>query len=132
MPCNTNQYKKARPVLLVVSAETALTLVLALVCSAVFEQEVVFSVILGCGLFVVPNAYFTLYAFRYKGAEWAQFITRDFYWGQMGKLALTGVAFALVFRFYPKVHAIALFSSYCLLIAFHVITARLVSNSLQQ
>ncbi|MBU2986537.1 ATP synthase subunit I [Saccharophagus degradans] len=57
------------------------------------------SFLLGAIVYMLPNLYFTYYAFRYRGAQAARWIARSFSWGQSGKLALAAVGFALVFRF---------------------------------
>jgi ATP synthase protein I len=57
------------------------------------------SAVWGGLLFIVPQWYFTHYAFRYRGAKNAPWIARSFYQGQSGKMLLTAMGFALVWRF---------------------------------
>lgn len=114
---------------MVVGVELMITLLVTLACVPLSANEgLAMSVLLGSLLFVVPNAYFTLYAFRYRGAKWAHYIARSFYWGQAGKTALTIMAFALVFRFYPAVNSVALFCAYGLLMFIHLFVANHLSQ----
>lgn len=82
-----------------------------------FDQSLAYSYGLGVLVYVVPNSYFTIYAFRYRGAQMAPWISRSFSWGESGKLALTMVGFALVFRFERTVHVPLLFAGFCSMIA---------------
>ena len=70
------------------------------------------SVLLGGLLYWIPNAYFTLYAFRFRGAHAARDMLRSIYRGEMGKFVLTGLGFALIFIGAQPVNAVALFSAY--------------------
>lgn len=76
-----------------------------------------YSVALGAAVYIVPNAYFTLYAFRYRfnGADDqpARWIARSFNRGEFGKLVLAVAGFALVFRFVSPLNTPALFTGFC-------------------
>ncbi len=43
----------------------------------------------------------------------AQWIAKSFNWGESGKLALTAVGFALVFRLVEPLHVPSLFAGFC-------------------
>lgn len=92
------------------------------------EPTVAKSATFGGLLFIVPNAYFTFYAFRFRGAAWTYRITRSFYRGQTGKLALTAVGFALVFRFVDPLHNVGFFSVFALMMAVHIGVAASISS----
>ncbi|WP_107329989.1 F0F1 ATP synthase subunit I [Metapseudomonas otitidis] len=62
----------------------------------------------------LPNLYFAQKAFRYSGARAAQAIVRSFYAGEMGKLILTAVLFALTFAGVKPLEAPALFGAFLL------------------
>ncbi|MBD2836952.1 F0F1 ATP synthase subunit I [Pseudomonas sp. JM0905a] len=62
----------------------------------------------------VPNLYFARKAFRYSGARAAQAIVRSFYAGEMGKLILTAVLFALTFAGVKPLDAPAVFGVFLL------------------
>lgn len=70
------------------------------------------SVLLGGLVYWVPNAYFTLYAFRFRGAQAAILILRSMYRGEFGKLLLTGIGFALVFVLVKPIDPIGLFAAF--------------------
>jgi ATP synthase protein I len=75
---------------------------------------VAYSLLLGGLICAVPNAYFTLRAFRYRGASATQQIVRDFYVGEGIKLLLIGSGFALVFSSVDPLNALALFAGFVL------------------
>lgn len=71
---------------------------------------------LGAVIFILPNFYFALYAFRFHGARHAHWIAKSFKWGESGKFALVAVGFALVFRFISPLNAPLLFAGFCSMI----------------
>lgn len=125
-----NKRKGVRPVLSVIIVEGGVVLLLTLLCWPFFNGQTTLSVLLGGTIFVIPNTYFTLYAFRYRGAEWSDLIARSFLQGQMGKLALSAAAFALAFHFIPALNAMALFGSYIVLVFVHIVVAGFISSGL--
>lgn len=104
-------YTKKRPAFFNLLIELGIALPIYLIC-LIFNQLVAKSFALGCLIYIVPNAYFTYYAFRYRGAELTQWIVRSFKWGQTGKLALVMAGFALVFRFTGDLNHLALFGGF--------------------
>lgn len=62
----------------------------------------------------VPNMYFAHKAFRFSGARAAQAIVRSFYAGEMGKMILTAVLFALTFAGVKPLEALAVFGVFLL------------------
>lgn len=74
------------------------------------------SFLLGATVYMVPNAYFTLYAFRYHGSENSQLVVKSFYTGESGKHALAAVGFALVLKFISPLHLPTLFAGFIALI----------------
>lgn len=104
------------PALAVSLIQLAMLLPVSLVLVTV-SKVVAHSVLLGGLLFILPNAYFTIYAFRYSAADSAERVTRAFYWGQFGKIVLTIAGFAVVLRLVQPLHMPALMAAYCLMIA---------------
>lgn len=90
------------------------------------------SVLLGGLLFYIPNTYFTLYAFRYTGYPMGTWVVQSFYWGQSGKLALSAVGFAIVFRFVQPLNVGILFSAFFLMIVVHIFVATRLCSQMQQ
>lgn len=71
-----------------------------------------YSVLIGGLIYWVPNAYFTLYAFRFRGAQAAANVLRSMYRGEFGKFLLTGVGFALAFVLVKPLDSIGLFAAF--------------------
>lgn len=104
------------PALAVSCVQLALLSPIVLVL-AVMSKTLAYSALLGGVLFILPNAYFTAYAFRYSAADSAERVARAFYWGQFGKFVLTLVGFAVVLRMVQPLHVPILIAVYCLMIA---------------
>ena len=62
----------------------------------------------------VPNAYFTVKVFRYRGARAAQKIVRAFYQGEAIKILLMCAGFALTFVYVEPLSSGALFAGFIL------------------
>lgn len=94
------------------------------------EQVVAISFLLGGLVYSIPNLYFVHYAFRYSGAVLAPLITQSFSWGESGKMALSAVGFALVFRFVETLNHVALFAGFLTMIIFQwFVASRIVKVS---
>ncbi len=95
-----------------------------------FGKVAALSTMLGALVYVLPNLYFTHYAFRFRGAERAMWIRQSFLWGEMGKLSLTAVGFALIFRFMEPVSLYFLFAAFVLMIVLQWWLAQRLANAL--
>ena len=60
----------------------------------------------------LPNGYFALQAFRYRGAGNADKVVRSFTKGEFGKIGMTLVLFALAFTLLPSGHEAALLAGF--------------------
>lgn len=93
---------------------------LASFLALIWGTETAWSLLLGAAIFIVPNVYFTHYAFRYRfrkdGIDLSEWIYRSLMWGQMGKLSLATLGFALVFRFVDQLDVAGLFAGYMAMI----------------
>lgn len=85
------------------------------------------SALLGGLIAWVPNMYFALRAFRYRGARVAQKIVRSFYAGAFGKYVLTMVMFGIVFIKVRPLNALALFFGFIVVMAMYWIVPFLVA-----
>lgn len=74
------------------------------------------SALLGASLFIIPQQYFTLKAFRYMGARSVMLTVQNFYKGESSKLVLIAIGFALTFKFYQEVDTLALFTAFIVLV----------------
>ena len=73
-----------------------------------------YSAWLGGLIALIPNVYFTYKAFQYFGARSIAVIVQSFWAGQMGKLILTAVLFAVLFFGVEPLNVLAVFVSYVL------------------
>jgi ATP synthase protein I len=73
-----------------------------------FEAVVGYSTLLGGLISAVPNSYFALQAFKYQGAQNADKVVKSFIRGELGKLVLTGLLFALSFTLVTSLNEFAL------------------------
>ena len=71
-----------------------------------------YSLLLGGLICAVPNAYFTVKAFQYRGARAAQKIVRAFYLGEAVKILLICAGFALTFVYVEPLSSGALFAGF--------------------
>ena len=63
---------------------------------------------------LIPNVYFTYKAFQYFGARSIAVIVQSFWAGQMGKLILTALLFAVLFLGVKPLSVLAVFVGYIL------------------
>lgn len=100
------------PAFRVLMLQGVFTLVTAAIMYVLAGTVTACSVLIGGGLVIIPQAYFTAMAFRYYGARSAQAIVRSIWSGHAGKMILTAVLFALVFAGIKSLHVAALCVSY--------------------
>lgn len=70
------------------------------------------SMLLGGLVSVIPNSYFVVQAFRFRGASNAERVVRSFRKGEAGKIALTIVLFAVVFTLFNNVNEAILITGF--------------------
>ena len=67
----------------------------------IWEVQTGQSFFVGVMLDVLPSFVFTIYAFRFSGAQNIQHIAASFYRGETVKIMLTGAMFVAVIKFLP-------------------------------
>lgn len=67
-----------------------------------------YSVLLGGLISALPNSYFAFHAFRYSGARNADKVVKSFIRGELGKIVITLVLFALSFTLITSLNELAL------------------------
>ena len=77
-----------------------------------FDRVFAYSVLSGGLIAIVPQAYFALLAFRWRGARSVKAIARSSYAGELGKYALSVAGFALVFAVLRPINGPAVFVGY--------------------
>lgn len=99
---------KPPPVYKVILAQLAATALIAVISLLVSGSIVAYSVLLGGLISALPNTYFVMQAFRYRGARAADKVVKSFVKGELGKMAITLVLFALCFSLLSNVSELAL------------------------
>jgi len=89
-----------------------LLLLLAVISFWWMSPVISYSMLVGGLIYLVPNMYFAVYAFRFRGAQAAQRMLLGFYRGEIGKFLLSCVGFAIVFTFVKPLNVLALFIAY--------------------
>lgn len=89
-------------------------LLLVTTLCASWKLSVAYAFLMGGGLCILPNLYFTFYAFRFMGARSTQRIAQSFKQGLVGKFVLIMVGFACVFALlaFARQHALWVFVGY--------------------
>ena len=70
------------------------------------------SVFAGGLISALSNSYFAVQAFRYQGADNADKVVRSFLKGEIGKIVIAVLLFALSFNFLEGLNVVALFSGF--------------------
>ncbi len=105
---------KTPPVYKVIVAQVAATAFMA-AASLLFSGSIVAcSVLLGGLISALPNSYFALHAFRFQGARNAEKVVKSFIRGELGKIVLTVVLFALSFTLITNLNELALLLGFAL------------------
>ena len=91
-----------------------------------------YSALVGGLIFLLPNVYFALKAFRYTGARAAKQIMDSFYKGEAGKLILCAILFTMVFKWIPSLDIAALFLSFAIMLVTNWLTPLLAGRRTQR
>ena len=77
--------------------------VLTFLVNFIWDVQVAKSFFIGVMLDVLPSIVFTLYAFRFTGAQKLQLVAASFYRGETVKIMLTGAMFIAVIKMVPVI-----------------------------
>tara|TARA_R100001143_G_C3357723_1_gene133556 strand:+ start:709 stop:1119 length:411 start_codon:yes stop_codon:yes gene_type:complete len=117
---------KAPPIYKVIVTQFLVTVIAALSTFALMDTVTAYSVLLGGMISTIPNAYFALKVFRYRGARQMPLIVKSIYAGETGKLIITAVLFALVFAGIRPLNELAVIVSFIVtLVAGLIATAKM-------
>lgn len=105
---------KTPPVYRVIVAQLAMTIFIAVVSLLISGTVLAYSALLGGLISTLPNSYFALHAFRYQGARNAQNVVKGFIRGELGKIIITVMLFALSFTLITSLNEIALIIGFTL------------------
>jgi len=103
---------KAPPIRKIIASQFVTAVLIAVGGYAVQGWVVAYSLLAGGLICAIPNAYFSVKAFRYRGARAAKKIVKAFYVGEGIKILLTCAGFALTFVFVNPLSTPALFSGF--------------------
>jgi len=76
------------------------------------NAAVAISVLAGGLISALSNSYFAVQAFRHQGADNADKVVRSFLKGELGKIVIAVLLFALSFNFLEDLNVVALFSGF--------------------
>ena len=96
------------PVYKVIVAQLAATIFIAAVSLLFSGSVIAYSVLLGGLISALPNSYFAFQAFKYQGARNADKVVKSFIKGELGKIGITIVLFALSFSLITNLSELAL------------------------
>ena len=97
--------------------------ILVIVCIPLFAYDttVAWSLAAGGLVAIIPQAYFAMLAFRWRGASSARAIARSSYAGETGKFLLSVAGFAVVFATVRPISGLAVFAGYLVMLAIQII-----------
>lgn len=107
------------PIHRITVAQLAALVLLCLVVLA-FDKVRAYSVLSGGLIAVLPQAYFAVLAFRWRGARSARAIARSSYAGEVGKFLLSVAGFAVVFAALRPIDGLAVFVGYLAMLAIQI------------
>lgn len=113
--------KIARPPLLKITL--CQLVVLALICLAIValgDTTPALSFLCGGLVAVLPQAYFAIRAFRWRGAQAARKAAHAGYAAEVGKFVLSAAGFALVFALVRPIHGPAVFGGFIAMLAIQI------------
>ena len=102
------------PVSRIIGTQFLFLLILAGTAFAFLGTVSAYSVLLGGAITIDPNAYFASKVFRHTGARAMEQVVRSAYLGEIIKLALVGVGFALAYIFVRPLQVAALMAGFLL------------------
>jgi ATP synthase protein I len=120
---------KAPPVYKVILAQLAITGFISVISLLFSGTTMALSVLLGGLISALPNSYFALHAFKYSGARNADKIVRGFIRGELGKIVMTVVLFALSFALISSLNELALILGFIATHFVGVMMSGLISSS---
>ena len=107
--------------------------ILAVLCLPLFAYDgrVAWSLAAGGLIAIIPQAYFAMLAFRWRGASSARAIARSSYAGETGKFLLSVAGFAVVFATVRPISGLAVFAGYLVMLAIQIIGSWLLLSRSQ-
>jgi len=120
---------KTPPVYKVIIAQLAVTIFMAVISLLLSGIVLAYSVLAGGLISALPNSYFALHAYRYQGARNAQNVVKGFIRGELGKIIMTVILFALSFMLITSLNELALILGFTLIHFVGVVMSGFISYS---
>ena len=98
---------KTPPVYKVIIAQLTVTVFVAVIFLLISDVVLSYSLLVGGLISAVPNSYFALHAYRYQGARNAQNVVKGFIRGELGKIIMTVMMFAVSFALITSLNELA-------------------------
>lgn len=103
---------KPPPVHRVIVVQLVATVLIAAIFLTFSSVVAAYSIFIGGLISAIPNYFFAIQAFRYRGARNADKVVKSFMKGEMGKLAITLLLFALTFTLITAISEAALIGGF--------------------
>lgn len=116
----------AKPPLLRITLIQLSVLLVSAVAAVPLGREIVHSVLAGGLVQVATSAYFARLAFRYQGARRIGMAVQAMYRGEMGKIVLSAVLFAVAFALVTPLDMLVMVAAYGALTVTHVLVSAAV------
>lgn len=121
----------ARPPVHRITLAQLATLLIVCLALLAYDRTVAGSVAAGGLVAIIPQAYFAMLAFRWRGARSARAIARSSYAGETGKFLLSVAGFAVVFATVRPISGLAVFAGYLVMLAIQIIGSWLLLSRKQ-
>ena len=96
----------------VIVVQLVATVLLAAIFLIFSNVVAAYSILIGGLISAIPNYFFAVQAFRYRGARNADKVVKSFMKGEMGKIAITLLLFALTFTLLTAINEAALIGGF--------------------
>lgn len=111
----------ARPPVHRITLAQLATLFILCIPLYVYDSTIALSLAAGGLVAIIPQAYFAMLAFRWRGARSASAIARSSYAGETGKFLLSVAGFAVVFATVRPISGLAVFAGYLVMLVIQII-----------
>ena len=105
------------------------TVVIAAILLVISNSIAAYSVLVGGLVSAISNCYFAVQAFRYNGARSADKVVKSFMKGEIGKIVITIVLFALTFALITNINEVALIAGFITIQFIGIMMSGLINQS---
>lgn len=108
------------PIHKITLAQLVFLALICLVLAIAGKVEFAYSFLCGGLVSILPQAYFAIRAFAWRGARSAQSLARASYGAEIGKFVLSVAGFALVFALVRPINGPAVFAGFLLMLVIQI------------